>query len=164
MNKGFRDASKLFAYVTKMDISWYVIGFFNSQISQFGSTTCPHFYLFIQNKMSLFFFVFSSPLSLCSQVMSVHLNHWRLDRRLGLGLLFLYAIFLLCSILFGQMWGFKVKGRSYQTTCWVPTFLPRVLFPEAMSCSSWEFLCSSVGFARVILYKYNYTNTHWSLL
>ncbi|XP_069572494.1 sodium/potassium/calcium exchanger 3 [Brachyistius frenatus] len=36
-------------------------------------------------------------------VMSVHLNHWRLDRRLGLGLLFLYAIFLLCSILFGQM-------------------------------------------------------------
>lgn len=36
-------------------------------------------------------------------VMSVHLNRWRLDRRLGLGLLFLYAIFLLCSILFGQM-------------------------------------------------------------
>ncbi|XP_054482041.1 sodium/potassium/calcium exchanger 3 isoform X2 [Anoplopoma fimbria] len=36
-------------------------------------------------------------------VMSVHLNHWRLDRRLGVGLLFLYAIFLLCSILFGQM-------------------------------------------------------------
>ncbi|XP_042355627.1 sodium/potassium/calcium exchanger 3-like [Plectropomus leopardus] len=36
-------------------------------------------------------------------VTSVHLNHWRLDRRLGLGLLFLYAIFLLCSIFFGQM-------------------------------------------------------------
>ncbi|KAG7272726.1 hypothetical protein CRUP_038172 [Coryphaenoides rupestris] len=36
-------------------------------------------------------------------VSSVHLNHWRLDRRLGLGLLFLYSIFLLCSILFGQM-------------------------------------------------------------
>lgn len=36
-------------------------------------------------------------------VTSVHLNHWRLDRRLGLGLMFLYAIFLLCSILFGQM-------------------------------------------------------------
>ncbi|XP_014840565.1 PREDICTED: sodium/potassium/calcium exchanger 3-like [Poecilia mexicana] len=36
-------------------------------------------------------------------VMSVHLNHWRLDRRLGLGLMFLYAVFLLCSILFGQM-------------------------------------------------------------
>ncbi|XP_070699187.1 sodium/potassium/calcium exchanger 3 [Pempheris klunzingeri] len=36
-------------------------------------------------------------------VMSVHLNRWRLDRRLGLGLLFLYAIFLLCSIFFGQM-------------------------------------------------------------
>ncbi|XP_049597644.1 sodium/potassium/calcium exchanger 3 isoform X2 [Syngnathus scovelli] len=36
-------------------------------------------------------------------VTSVHLNHWRLDRRLGLGLLFLYAIFLLCSILFGHM-------------------------------------------------------------
>ncbi|XP_044226844.1 sodium/potassium/calcium exchanger 3 [Thunnus albacares] len=36
-------------------------------------------------------------------VMSVHLNHWKLDRRLGLGLLFLYAIFLLCSIFFGQL-------------------------------------------------------------
>ncbi|XP_026183576.1 sodium/potassium/calcium exchanger 3 isoform X2 [Mastacembelus armatus] len=36
-------------------------------------------------------------------VMSVHLNHWKLDRRLGLGLMFLYAIFLLCSILFGHM-------------------------------------------------------------
>ncbi|XP_029374601.1 sodium/potassium/calcium exchanger 3 [Echeneis naucrates] len=36
-------------------------------------------------------------------VMSVHLNHWKLDRRLGLGLMLLYAIFLLCSILFGQM-------------------------------------------------------------
>lgn len=36
-------------------------------------------------------------------VMSVHLNHWKLDRRLGFGLMFLYAIFLLCSILFGQM-------------------------------------------------------------
>ncbi|XP_075887697.1 sodium/potassium/calcium exchanger 3 isoform X2 [Nelusetta ayraudi] len=36
-------------------------------------------------------------------VTSVHLNRWKLDRRLGLGLLFLYAIFLLCSILFGQM-------------------------------------------------------------
>lgn len=36
-------------------------------------------------------------------VASVHLNHWKLDRRLGLGLLFLYAIFLLCSILFGHM-------------------------------------------------------------
>ncbi|CAB1316085.1 unnamed protein product [Coregonus sp. 'balchen'] len=38
-----------------------------------------------------------------SSVMSVHLNHWKLDRRLGLGLIFLYAIFLLCSIFFGQM-------------------------------------------------------------
>ncbi|KAM3601475.1 uncharacterized protein V6R79_013439 [Siganus canaliculatus] len=36
-------------------------------------------------------------------VTSVHLNHWKLDRRLGLGLMLLYAIFLLCSILFGQM-------------------------------------------------------------
>ncbi|KAM3868818.1 sodium/potassium/calcium exchanger 3 [Diretmus argenteus] len=36
-------------------------------------------------------------------VASVHLNHWRLDRRLGLGLISLYAVFLLCSIFFGQM-------------------------------------------------------------
>ncbi|XP_028839763.1 sodium/potassium/calcium exchanger 3 [Denticeps clupeoides] len=36
-------------------------------------------------------------------VSSVHLNHWKLDRRLGLGLMLLYSIFLLCSILFGQL-------------------------------------------------------------
>uniref|UniRef100_A0A8C2EYC5 Solute carrier family 24 member 6a n=1 Tax=Cyprinus carpio TaxID=7962 RepID=A0A8C2EYC5_CYPCA len=36
-------------------------------------------------------------------VLSVHLNHWRLDRRLGLGLMFLYAIFLLCSICFEKL-------------------------------------------------------------
>ncbi|XP_066574875.1 sodium/potassium/calcium exchanger 3 [Amia ocellicauda] len=32
-------------------------------------------------------------------VLSVHLNHWKLDRKLGLGVLSLYAVFLLCSIL-----------------------------------------------------------------
>ncbi|KAL7885931.1 hypothetical protein AOLI_G00062260 [Acnodon oligacanthus] len=36
-------------------------------------------------------------------VLSVHLNHWRLDRRLGLGLMVLYAIFLLCSIFFEKL-------------------------------------------------------------
>ncbi|XP_057206106.1 sodium/potassium/calcium exchanger 3 isoform X1 [Triplophysa rosa] len=36
-------------------------------------------------------------------VLSVHLNHWRLDRRLGLWLMFLYAIFLLCSICFEKL-------------------------------------------------------------
>ncbi|XP_053341241.1 sodium/potassium/calcium exchanger 3 [Clarias gariepinus] len=36
-------------------------------------------------------------------VLSVHLNGWKLDRRLGLGLMLLYSIFLLCSILFGQL-------------------------------------------------------------
>ncbi|XP_072519141.1 sodium/potassium/calcium exchanger 3 isoform X3 [Salminus brasiliensis] len=36
-------------------------------------------------------------------VLSVHLNHWRLDRRLGLGLMVLYAIFLLCSICFEKL-------------------------------------------------------------
>ncbi|XP_052011012.1 sodium/potassium/calcium exchanger 3-like isoform X2 [Xyrauchen texanus] len=36
-------------------------------------------------------------------VLSVHLNHWRLDRKLGLGLMFLYAIFLLCSICFEKL-------------------------------------------------------------
>ncbi|KAL2094946.1 hypothetical protein ACEWY4_009665 [Coilia grayii] len=34
-------------------------------------------------------------------VLSIHLNHWKLDRRLGLWLMLLYAVFLLCSILFG---------------------------------------------------------------
>ncbi|KAL1270526.1 hypothetical protein QQF64_029542 [Cirrhinus molitorella] len=36
-------------------------------------------------------------------VLSVHLNGWKLDRKLGLGLMLLYSIFLLCSILFGQL-------------------------------------------------------------
>ncbi|MCI4379921.1 hypothetical protein PGIGA_G00234000 [Pangasianodon gigas] len=36
-------------------------------------------------------------------VLSVHLNRWRLDRRLGLGLMILYAIFLLCSICFEKL-------------------------------------------------------------
>ncbi|XP_061090897.1 sodium/potassium/calcium exchanger 3 [Conger conger] len=36
-------------------------------------------------------------------VLSVHLNHWKLDRRLGLCLMFLYAVFVLCSIFFGQL-------------------------------------------------------------
>ncbi|KAJ8337968.1 hypothetical protein SKAU_G00369340 [Synaphobranchus kaupii] len=36
-------------------------------------------------------------------VLSVHLNHWKLDRRLGLCLMFLYSIFVLCSIFFGQL-------------------------------------------------------------
>ncbi|CAB1325034.1 unnamed protein product [Coregonus sp. 'balchen'] len=31
-------------------------------------------------------------------VLSVHLNRWWLDRRLGLCLMMLYAIFLLCSV------------------------------------------------------------------
>lgn len=34
-------------------------------------------------------------------VLSIHVNNWRLDRRLGVGLLLLYAIFLLCSVFFG---------------------------------------------------------------
>ncbi|TWW74816.1 sodium/potassium/calcium exchanger 3 [Takifugu flavidus] len=58
--------------------------------------------IFINNK-GLVYSVILLLASVFLTVLSVHLNHWRLDRRLGLGLLFLYAIFLLCSILFGQM-------------------------------------------------------------
>ncbi|XP_071754281.1 sodium/potassium/calcium exchanger 3-like [Centroberyx gerrardi] len=58
--------------------------------------------VFINNK-GLVYSVVLLLASVFLTVMSVHLNHWRLDRRLGLGLIFLYAIFLLCSILFGQM-------------------------------------------------------------
>ncbi|XP_041807766.1 sodium/potassium/calcium exchanger 3 [Chelmon rostratus] len=58
--------------------------------------------VFINNK-GLVYSVILLLASVFLTVMSVHLNHWRLDRRLGLGLLFLYAIFLLCSIFFGQM-------------------------------------------------------------
>uniref|UniRef100_A0A672J2B9 Solute carrier family 24 member 6a n=1 Tax=Salarias fasciatus TaxID=181472 RepID=A0A672J2B9_SALFA len=36
-------------------------------------------------------------------VLCVHLNRWRLDRRLGLCLLLLYAIFLLCAVSFERL-------------------------------------------------------------
>ncbi|MED6272791.1 hypothetical protein CHARACLAT_000328 [Characodon lateralis] len=36
-------------------------------------------------------------------VLCVHLNRWKLDRRLGLCLLLLYAIFLLCSVAFERL-------------------------------------------------------------
>ncbi|CAB1455060.1 unnamed protein product [Pleuronectes platessa] len=36
-------------------------------------------------------------------VLCVHLNHWRLDRRLGFSLLLLYAIFLLCAVSFERL-------------------------------------------------------------
>ncbi|GLD72367.1 sodium/potassium/calcium exchanger 3-like isoform X1 [Lates japonicus] len=36
-------------------------------------------------------------------VLCVHLNRWRLDRRLGFSLLLLYAIFLLCSVGFERL-------------------------------------------------------------
>ncbi|KAM6970725.1 sodium/potassium/calcium exchanger 3 [Aplochiton taeniatus] len=58
--------------------------------------------VFINNK-GLVYSVILLLASVFLTVMSVHLNHWKLDRRLGLGLMFLYAIFLLCSILFGRM-------------------------------------------------------------
>jgi len=84
---------------------------------------------------------------LCCQVMCVHLNHWRLDRRLGVGLLFLYVIFLLCSIFFGQKWGLRVKGRPCRWTWWVSTFLAHVLFPGAekerrLCCVPCESFCT----------------------
>ncbi|CAG00604.1 unnamed protein product, partial [Tetraodon nigroviridis] len=55
--------------------------------------------VFINNK-GLVYSVVLLLASVFLTVLSVHLNRWRLDRRLGLGLLFLYTIFLLCSILF----------------------------------------------------------------
>lgn len=42
-------------------------------------------------------------LSVTPQVLCVHMNHWRLDRRLGVCLLLLYAVFLLCSVGFEQL-------------------------------------------------------------
>ena len=71
----------------------------------------------------------------------------------------------------GRCEALRSKVTPWQTTCWVPTFPPHVLFPEAKNKSDsvvvfwlWEFLCTSVGFTRLILYTCNYTNTHWSLL
>uniref|UniRef100_A0A3P9B695 Solute carrier family 24 member 6a n=1 Tax=Maylandia zebra TaxID=106582 RepID=A0A3P9B695_9CICH len=42
-------------------------------------------------------------LLICKLVLCVHMNHWRLDRRLGVCLLLLYAVFLLCSVGFEQL-------------------------------------------------------------
>ncbi|XP_062856583.1 sodium/potassium/calcium exchanger 3 isoform X2 [Trichomycterus rosablanca] len=36
-------------------------------------------------------------------VLSVHLNNWRLDRRLGLGLMVLYGVFLFCTVCFEKL-------------------------------------------------------------
>lgn len=70
----------------------------------------------------------------CFQVLSVHLNRWRLDRRLGLGLLFLYTIFLLCSIFFGQMWGSQFGPVRRDELC------PRMSsFPKAKT--DWHHYC-----------------------
>ncbi|XP_052415902.1 sodium/potassium/calcium exchanger 3-like [Carassius gibelio] len=58
--------------------------------------------IFINNK-GLVYSVILLLASVFLTVLSVHLNGWKLDRRLGLGLMLLYSIFLLCSILFGQL-------------------------------------------------------------
>uniref|UniRef100_A0A672IZY3 Solute carrier family 24 member 6a n=1 Tax=Salarias fasciatus TaxID=181472 RepID=A0A672IZY3_SALFA len=44
-----------------------------------------------------------SVILLLASVLCVHLNRWRLDRRLGLCLLLLYAIFLLCAVSFERL-------------------------------------------------------------
>ncbi|XP_042584682.1 sodium/potassium/calcium exchanger 3-like isoform X2 [Cyprinus carpio] len=58
--------------------------------------------VFINNK-GLVYSVILLLASVFLTVLGVHLNGWKLDRRLGLGLMLLYSIFLLCSILFGQL-------------------------------------------------------------
>ncbi|XP_026777939.3 sodium/potassium/calcium exchanger 3 [Pangasianodon hypophthalmus] len=58
--------------------------------------------VFINNK-GLVYSVILLLASVFLTVLSVHLNGWKLDRRLGLCLMLLYSIFLLCSILFGQL-------------------------------------------------------------
>uniref|UniRef100_A0AAY5KRR9 Sodium/calcium exchanger membrane region domain-containing protein n=1 Tax=Esox lucius TaxID=8010 RepID=A0AAY5KRR9_ESOLU len=50
------------------------------------------------SSIALFQFSILFSVNLTLQVLSVHLNCWRLDRRLGLCLLMLYAMFLLCSV------------------------------------------------------------------
>uniref|UniRef100_A0A673LZW5 Solute carrier family 24 member 6a n=1 Tax=Sinocyclocheilus rhinocerous TaxID=307959 RepID=A0A673LZW5_9TELE len=56
-------------------------------VVDYGST------VFINSK-GLLYSVILLLASVFLTVLSVYLNHWRLDRRLGLGLMFLYAIFL----------------------------------------------------------------------
>ncbi|XP_026873502.2 sodium/potassium/calcium exchanger 3 isoform X2 [Electrophorus electricus] len=58
--------------------------------------------VFINNK-GLVYSVVLLLASVFLTVLSVYLNGWKLDRRLGLGLMLLYSMFLLCSILFGQL-------------------------------------------------------------
>ncbi|MBN3313994.1 NCKX4 protein, partial [Atractosteus spatula] len=61
-------------------------------VVDYGST------VFINSK-GLLYSVILLLASVFLTVLGVHLNHWRLDRKLGLSVLTLYAIFLLCSIL-----------------------------------------------------------------
>ncbi|XP_077058098.1 sodium/potassium/calcium exchanger 3 [Siphateles boraxobius] len=65
-------------------------------VVDYGST------VFINNK-GLVYSVILLLASVFLTVLSVHLNGWKLDRKLGLGLLLLYSVFLLSSILFGQL-------------------------------------------------------------
>ncbi|XP_077387308.1 sodium/potassium/calcium exchanger 3-like isoform X2 [Festucalex cinctus] len=55
------------------------------------------------NSKGLIYSVILLLASVTLTVLCVHLNHWKLDRRLGLWLILLYAIFLFCSISFERL-------------------------------------------------------------
>ncbi|XP_077433569.1 sodium/potassium/calcium exchanger 3 isoform X2 [Vanacampus margaritifer] len=55
------------------------------------------------NSKGLIYSVILLLASVILTVLCVHLNHWKLDRRLGFWLMLLYAIFLFCSISFERL-------------------------------------------------------------
>ncbi|XP_077465769.1 sodium/potassium/calcium exchanger 3-like isoform X2 [Stigmatopora argus] len=59
------------------------------------------------NSRGLLYSVILLLASVTLTVLSVHLNRWKLDRRLGLWLMLLYVIFLLCSIVFEELFSLE---------------------------------------------------------
>ncbi|KAL0973855.1 hypothetical protein UPYG_G00212090 [Umbra pygmaea] len=79
--------SNIFDVLLGLGFPWFL----RTLVVDYGST------VFINSK-GLLYSVILLLGSVFLTVLSVHLNRWRLDRRLGLCLMMLYALFLLCSV------------------------------------------------------------------
>uniref|UniRef100_A0A4W5RJX9 Solute carrier family 24 member 6a n=1 Tax=Hucho hucho TaxID=62062 RepID=A0A4W5RJX9_9TELE len=75
--------SNIFDVLLGLGFPWFL----RTLVVDYGSVVGTYFFVLI---------------SFC-EVLSVHLNRWWLDRRLGLCLMMLYAIFLLCSVGFQRL-------------------------------------------------------------
>ncbi|XP_067104360.1 sodium/potassium/calcium exchanger 3 [Osmerus mordax] len=84
--------SNIFDVLLGLGFPWVL----RTLVVDYGSVVCI-------NSKGLVYSVILLLASVILTVLGVHLNRWRLDRRLGLCLLLLYAIFLLCSVGFQQL-------------------------------------------------------------